>query len=111
MAEVLVLVDHVDGAVRKTTSELLTIARRLGEPSAVFIGQGAEQAAAALAEFGAEKIYTVDDEQVTRYLVAPKAEVLAQLVQQTSPASTPRSASDHVSSGFFLAAMIPLNEG
>ena len=38
MAEVLVLVDHVDGAVRKTTSELLTIARRLGEPSAVFIG-------------------------------------------------------------------------
>ena len=30
MAEVLVLVDHVDGALRKTTTELLTIARRLG---------------------------------------------------------------------------------
>ncbi len=87
MAEVLVLVDHVDGAVRKTTAELLTIARRLGEPSAVFIGPGYEQAAAVLAEFGAEKVYTVDDEQVTRYLVAPKAEVLAQLVQQTSPAA------------------------
>ena len=27
MSEVLVLVDHVDGAVRKTTTELLTIAR------------------------------------------------------------------------------------
>ncbi len=38
MSEILVLVDHVDGNVRKTTSELLTIARRLGEPSAVFIG-------------------------------------------------------------------------
>ncbi len=87
MAEVLVLVDHVDGAVRKTTSELLTIARRLGEPSAVFIGQGADQAAAALGEFGAEKIYVVDDEQVTKYLVAPKAEVLAQLVAQISPAA------------------------
>jgi electron transfer flavoprotein alpha subunit len=37
MSEILVLVDHVDGAVRKTTNELLTIARRLGEPSAVFI--------------------------------------------------------------------------
>ena len=35
MAEVLVLVDHAGGQVRKTTSELLTIARRLGEPSAV----------------------------------------------------------------------------
>jgi len=87
MAEVLVLVDHVDGVVRKTTAELLTIARRLGEPSAVLIGQGADQAAAALARFGAEKIYVVDDEQVTRYLVAPKAEVLAQLVERTSPAA------------------------
>jgi electron transfer flavoprotein alpha subunit len=38
MSEILVLVDHVDGAVRKTTNELLTIARRLGEPSAVFVG-------------------------------------------------------------------------
>ena len=45
MAEVLVLVDHVDGAVRKTTLELLTLARRLGEPSAVFIGTGYEKAA------------------------------------------------------------------
>ena len=38
MSEILVLVDHVDGAVRKPTLELLTIAKRLGEPSAVFIG-------------------------------------------------------------------------
>src|SRR5204862_179458 len=40
MSEVLVLVDHIDGAVRKPTYELLTIAKRLGEPSAVFIGDG-----------------------------------------------------------------------
>ena len=40
MSEVLVLVDHVDGTVRKPTYELLTIAKRLGEPSAVFIGGG-----------------------------------------------------------------------
>ena len=40
MSEVLVLVDHVDGKVRKPTYELLTIAKRLGEPSAVFIGGG-----------------------------------------------------------------------
>ncbi len=32
MAEVLVLVDHADGRLRKATAELLTIARRLGEP-------------------------------------------------------------------------------
>ncbi len=86
MSEVLVLVDHVDGKVTKPTLELLTLARRLGEPSAVFIGDAAGTAET-LAEYGAEKIYTVDDADVTGYLVAPKAEVLAQLVEKTSPAA------------------------
>jgi len=89
MSEVLVLVDHVDGAVRKPTYELLTIAKRLGEPSAVFIGPAA--AAAEVAEkvkaYGAEKVYAVDDAPLKGYLVAPKAEALAQLAQQASPAA------------------------
>ncbi|HSE08547.1 MAG TPA: electron transfer flavoprotein subunit alpha/FixB family protein [Nocardioidaceae bacterium] len=85
MTEILVLVDHVDGAVRKTTNELLTIARRLGEPSAVFIGSPSDDAVAALKGFGAEKVYVVDDAEVKGYLVAPKAEVLHQLVEKTSP--------------------------
>ena len=59
MSEILVLVDHVDGTVRKTTNELLTIAKRLGEPSAVYIGSG-ETPVEALKKFGAEKIYVVD---------------------------------------------------
>jgi electron transfer flavoprotein alpha subunit len=87
MAEVLVLVDHIDGVVRKTTFELLTIARRLGEPSAVFIGSGFDAARAALAQYGAEKVYRVEAPEVTDYLVAPKAEVLAQLVASASPAA------------------------
>src|SRR6478736_795611 len=87
MAEVLVLVDHVDGEVRKTTSELLTIARRLGEPSAVFIGSGFDAAKDTLAQYGAEKVYRVESADVTDYLVAPKAEVLAQLVASASPAA------------------------
>jgi electron transfer flavoprotein alpha subunit len=90
MSEILVLVDHVDGAVRKTTNELLTIARRLGEPSAVFVGSPSEEATAALKRFGAEKVYAVTAEDGTdldAYLVAPKAEALQQLVERTSPAA------------------------
>ncbi len=87
MSEVLVLVDHVDGKVTKPTLELLTIARRLGEPSAVLIGGDAAAAAETLTKFGAEKIYVVDDADIKGYLVAPKAEVLAQLVEKTSPAA------------------------
>ena len=55
MAEVLVLVDAADGAVRKSTLELLTAARSIGEPSAVVIGKPGTAAAVkgTLAEYGA----------------------------------------------------------
>jgi len=85
MTEILVLVDHIDGSVRKTTGELLTMARRLGAPAAVFIGAGIAEARVALKRFGAEKVYVLDDSDLTDYLVAPKAEALAQLVEAKSP--------------------------
>ncbi|MDP9417009.1 MAG: electron transfer flavoprotein subunit alpha/FixB family protein [Actinomycetota bacterium] len=88
MAEVLVLVDHVDGAIRKPSTELLTLARRLGEPAAVFCGTtGAEEAAQTLGRFGASKVYVVDAPEVDEYLVVPKVDVLEQLVARTSPAA------------------------
>src|SRR5262245_36587638 len=89
MSEVLVLVDHVDGAVRKPTYELLTIAKRLGEPSAVFIGDGGKGAEVAekVKKYGAEKVYVVDDAQIKGFLVAPKAEALQQLAEKASPAA------------------------
>ena len=87
MAEVLVLVEHVDGAPKKVTLELLTLARSLGEPSAVFVGNGADNAKAKLAEYGAAKIYVAGDSELESYLVAPKAEVLAQVVASASPAA------------------------
>jgi electron transfer flavoprotein alpha subunit len=87
MAEVLVLVDHVDGTPKKVTLELLTLARSLGEPSAVFIGAGYDNAKAALAEYGAQKVYIAADPELDAYLVAPKAEVLAQVAGTASPAA------------------------
>jgi electron transfer flavoprotein alpha subunit len=85
MTEILVLVDHVDGDVRKTTAELLTLARRLGEPSAVFIGSGIDAARSSLKQYGAEKVYVLDAPELTAALVAPKAEALAHLVEQHQP--------------------------
>jgi electron transfer flavoprotein alpha subunit len=87
MSEILVVVDHAEGAVKKPTYEMLTLAARLGEPSAVFLGPKGEasEVAGAVRKYGAGKVYVVDDEQLTGYLVAPKAEALAQLVEKTSP--------------------------
>ena len=89
MTEVLILVDHVEGKVRKPTYELLTLAKRLGEPSAVYIGPAgaADDVTAAVKKYGAEKVYVVDDAEIKGYLVAPKAEVLQQLIEKTSPAA------------------------
>ncbi|MFI5753603.1 electron transfer flavoprotein subunit alpha/FixB family protein, partial [Streptomyces sp. NPDC051644] len=60
MAEVLVYVDHVDGAVRKPTLELLTLARRIGEPVALALGAGAAGTAGVLAGHGAVRVLTAD---------------------------------------------------
>ena len=87
MAEVLVLVDHVDGAPKKVSYELLTLARSLGTPSAVVLGKGASAAAEKAAAYGAEKVYVCEAEEIDAHLVGPKAAVLAELVQSKSPAA------------------------
>ncbi|WP_030198293.1 electron transfer flavoprotein subunit alpha/FixB family protein [Streptomyces sp. NRRL S-87] len=93
MAEVLVYVDHVDGAVRKPTLELLTLARRVGEPVAVALGAGAEATAAVLAEHGAVKVLTADAAEFADYLVVPKVDAL-------------QAAYEAVSAGGSLAAVL-----
>ncbi|MFC6705875.1 electron transfer flavoprotein subunit alpha/FixB family protein [Flexivirga alba] len=87
MAEVLVLVDHTDGQVKKNTAELLTLARGLGEPSAVFVGGAVAAARPRLAQFGAAKVYVVDNPEVTGAVAAPLAEALAAVAEQASPAA------------------------
>lgn len=88
MAEVLVLVDQVDGVVRKVTGELLTAAGRVGSPVAVWVGPAPDQAALdLLGQFGAGTVLVADDPQLLAHPVAPKAELLAQLVTDRSPAA------------------------
>jgi electron transfer flavoprotein alpha subunit len=88
MGEVLVLVEQADGVVKKVTTELLTLACSLGEPSAVWVGPGYSTAAeATLAEFGAAVVYVAESPELAAYPVAPKAEVLAHLVSEKSPSA------------------------
>ena len=87
MAEILVLVEHSGETVKKVTCELLTLARKFGEPAAVWAGPGAESGKKRLAEFGAAKVYVADGPEFDDYLVAPKAELLAALVAADSPAA------------------------
>src|SRR5580704_19241518 len=87
MAEVLVLAEHADGEVKKVTLELLTAARRLGSPSVVWTGPGADAAAVRLGEYGAEKVYAADSPELNGYVTAPTAELLARLMAENETAA------------------------
>ncbi|MFC5286220.1 electron transfer flavoprotein subunit alpha/FixB family protein [Actinokineospora guangxiensis] len=89
MSEVLVLVDQVDGEVKKVTFELLTAARELGEAAAVVVAAPgtAGKVKDALAGYGAAKVYVAESDDVDTYLVTPKVDVLAALVASKSPAA------------------------
>jgi electron transfer flavoprotein alpha subunit len=89
MAEVLVLVEHADGTLKKVSSELITAARALGEPSAVVTGPAgtADKVADALTEAGAAKIYVAESDDIDGFLITPKVDVLASLAESVSPAA------------------------
>jgi electron transfer flavoprotein alpha subunit len=89
MAEVLVLVEHAEGALKKVSAELITAARALGEPAAVVVG--APGTAAPLVDglkaAGAAKIYVAESDDVDKFLVTPVVDVLAALVESNAPAA------------------------
>ncbi|MFJ4851772.1 MULTISPECIES: electron transfer flavoprotein subunit alpha/FixB family protein [unclassified Streptomyces] len=85
MSEVIVYVDHADGVVRKATLELLTLARRIGDPVAVVLGAGAASTAAVLAEHGAVKIIMSDAPEFADYLVVPKVDALEAVCDAVAP--------------------------
>ena len=109
MAEVLVLVEHADGALKKISAELLTAARKLGEPAAVVIGKPGTAAPLTdgLKEAGAAKIYVAESDDAENYLITPYVDVLASLAESAAPAGVLLAASaDGKEIGGRLAARI-----
>ncbi|TFV60351.1 electron transfer flavoprotein subunit alpha/FixB family protein [Mycobacterium sp. PS03-16] len=94
MAEVLVLVEHAEGALKKVTLELITAARALGEPSAVVVGKPgtAEPLVDGLKSAGAAKIYVAESDDAESFLITPQVDVLAALAESNSPAGVLLSA-------------------
>jgi electron transfer flavoprotein alpha subunit len=95
MAEVLVLVEHAEGALKKVTAELITAARALGEPAAVVLGAPGTAAPLidGLKAAGAAKIYVAESDTVDKYLITPVVDVLAGLAESSGPAAVLLAAS------------------
>jgi electron transfer flavoprotein alpha subunit len=95
MAEVLVLVEHADGGLKKITAELITAARKLGDPAAVVVGKPgtAEPLTEGLKAAGAAKIYVAESDDAENYLITPYVDVLASLAESATPAGVLLAAS------------------
>ena len=87
MSEVLVVAELTEGKIGKPALELLTLARRLGDPVVVLLGEGADMAAETFGQYGASRVVSVVDPALNDYLVAPKAEAVAQVAAAVSPAA------------------------
>ncbi len=95
MAEVLVLVEHAEGALKKISAELITAARVLGEPAAVVVGKPgtADPLVDGLKAAGAAKIYVAESDDAENYLITPYVDVLSALAESASPAGVLLAAS------------------
>jgi electron transfer flavoprotein alpha subunit len=88
MSDLLVLIDHDDGAPRKVSTQILTKARELAGQTgdavaAVWLGPGATDGAAALGAYGAEKVYAWESEEAAAYVTLPLVEALQQVFEQS----------------------------
>ncbi|HEX5016086.1 MAG TPA: electron transfer flavoprotein subunit alpha/FixB family protein [Actinomycetes bacterium] len=87
MAEVLVLAEHADGDVKKVTVELLTLARSLGEPAAVAVGDVSDELVAALGAAGADTVYVAAGSEFSDHVVAPTVSALQAAIEASHPAA------------------------
>lgn len=85
MSQVLVLAETAPTGVRKACLELLTMARELGEPAAVLVGEAPDGAVEQLTEYGAQTIYLVGGSERSDYLSVPVARAVEAVVAQSQP--------------------------
>lgn len=80
MAQVLVFIDNPGSSLKKSSVELLTIARTLGETAVAVNGRLGDGAAAALGSHGVSAVFVPSSSDLDDYLVGPKAAYLAAAV-------------------------------
>lgn len=89
---ILVFAEVKDGKVKNVAFEMLSASRKIAaqtgdELAAVLIGKGVAGLAGSLAEYGADKIYVAEDDQLAQYTTDAYSKVLADLIKETDPAT------------------------
>ncbi|RAX44995.1 electron transfer flavoprotein subunit alpha/FixB family protein [Arthrobacter sp. AQ5-06] len=77
MANVLVFIDNPGDALKKSSLELLTLGRSLGETAVALNGDMHQDVSATLAEYGVSAVFRPSAQDLDDYLVSAKAAYLA----------------------------------
>jgi electron transfer flavoprotein alpha subunit len=80
-----VLVELEDGNAARSSLEVLGKAAKLGRAEAIVLGATANDVAATLGEYGAEKVYVHADATYDTYLTLPAVDTLSTLLKQHTP--------------------------
>ena len=95
MSRVLVLVEHDGLTLRKSSLELLTLARRLGEPAAVVDGEADPKLVELLGEYGATTVCAVPLPETDAYPVTAMTLALIGLAERTTPVAILVTSDEH----------------
>jgi electron transfer flavoprotein alpha subunit len=87
MSTALVLVEHGDGVPRKASLELLTLARRLGEPVALVSGEAGTDLVEALGRYGATAVFAVPAAEPDLDPSVALAQAVVDLAGRVAPAA------------------------
>lgn len=86
MAKVIVVAEHRDGRLKKSTFELLGAAAAAGnETHAILLGEGVEGLAAELGHYGAKKVFLVQNAALKFYTGEAYSKAVAEIVKANSP--------------------------
>ncbi len=101
MGEMLILIDHTDGAPRKVSLQTLTAASTLSREtgdtvSAVWLGPGGPDASGVLGAHGASTLYHWDSEDATSYVTLPQVEALQVAFERSGADTLLFASSNHV---------------
>src|SRR5712692_2565950 len=81
-----VLIEVEDGKPARSSLEVLGKAAQLGRAEAIVLGSTAAEAAPALGEYGAEKVYVHADAAYDNYLTLPAVDTISDLLKKHQPA-------------------------
>ncbi len=87
MSQVFILVDHAHGKVAHSVGELATIAKRIGDVSALVLNGDLSVLTPQLSHLGISEIISLSGINFEKYSAGASAQAIAQLVSEKSPAA------------------------